>query len=33
MKKASIIELVHKQLPKKVIIITGNSNTVVLQVK
>lgn len=32
-KVASKIELGHKQLPKKVIIITGNSNTVVLQVK
>lgn len=32
-KVASKIELRHKQLPKKIIIITGNRNTVVLQVK
>lgn len=32
-KVASKIELGHKQLPKKVIFIIGNRNTVVLQVK
>lgn len=32
-KVASKIELGHKQLPDKVIIITGNRNTLVLQVK